>query len=41
MSKLITIDNEYSQWIDDIAQRYEQRRTIAASKANEQLLRFY
>lgn len=41
MSKLITIDNEYSKWIDDIAQRYEQRRTIAATMANEQLLRFY
>lgn len=41
MSKLVTIDNEYSKWIDDIAQRYEQRRTIAATMANEQLLRFY
>ena len=41
MSKLITIDNEYSKWIDDIAQRYEQRRTIASTMANEQLLRFY
>jgi len=41
MSKLIAIDNEYSKWIDDIVNRYEQRRTIAASRANEQLLRFY
>ena len=41
MSKLITKDNEYSKWIDEIVSRYELRRTIAASKANEQLLRFY
>ena len=41
MSKLITIDREYSKWIDDIVGRYELRRTIAATRANEQLLRFY
>ena len=41
MSKLITIDSEYAKWIEDIAQRYEQRRTIATTLANEQLLRFY
>ena len=41
MSNLITIDKEYSKWIDEIVSRYELRRTIASSKANEQLLRFY
>jgi predicted nuclease of restriction endonuclease-like (RecB) superfamily len=41
MSNLITIDKEYCKWIDEIVSRYELRRTIAVSKANEQLLRFY
>lgn len=41
MSKLVTIDHEYSTWIDEIVSRYELRRAIASSKANEQLLRFY
>jgi len=41
MTQLIKIDNEYSQWIKDISQRYRKSQIKAAVRVNDEMLRFY
>ena len=41
MSELIKIDVKYREWIQDVGQRFRINQIKAASKVNEQLLRFY
>lgn len=41
MSQLIKIDNEYSQWIQNIGSRFRQVQIKAATKVNQEMLRFY
>lgn len=41
MSKLINIDSDYRQWINELAERYRSCQIRAAVKVNEQMLKFY
>lgn len=41
MSKLITIDNEYKEWLQDVSQRFRHSQIKAAVKVNDEMLRFY
>ena len=41
MSKLIKIDNEYKDWIEDISRRFRQSQIKASMKVNDEMLRFY
>ena len=41
MSKLINTDSDYSQWINELAERYRSCQIRATVKVNEELLKFY
>lgn len=41
MSNLIKVDNDYKNWISDIAKRFRQSQIKASVKANSEMLRFY
>lgn len=41
MSKLITTDSDYSNWINLLVERYRSCQIRATVKAYEELLRFY
>lgn len=41
MSKLMNIDSDYSQWINQLVERYRSCQIRATVKVNEELLRFY
>lgn len=41
MSKLISIDNEYKEWIQDVSQRFKRSQVKAAVRVNDEMLRFY
>lgn len=41
MSKLIKLDNEYSTWIQELSQRYQQSQIKAAIRVNTEMLAFY
>lgn len=41
MSELIKIDTEYANWIKEISSRFKTSQIKAASKVNEEMLRFY
>ena len=41
MSKVITVDSEYKEWIQDVAQRFKRSQIKAAIKVNDEMLRFY
>jgi predicted nuclease of restriction endonuclease-like (RecB) superfamily len=41
MSKVITVDSEYKEWIQDVGQRFKRSQIKAAIKVNDEMLRFY
>ena len=41
MSKLLSADNSYRDWIQEVSQRYRQSQLKAAIKVNDEMLRFY
>lgn len=41
MSKVITVDSEYKEWIQDGGQRFKRSQIKAAIKVNDEMLRFY
>lgn len=41
MSNLLHTDSTYSQWINELSQRFRQRQIKAAVHVNEEMLRFY
>lgn len=41
MSELIKLDSEYANWIQEIGARFKTSQIKAASKVNEEMLRFY
>lgn len=41
MSKLIRTDTEYSEWIQELKERYRTGQIKAAAKVNREMLRFY
>jgi len=41
MSKLIHIDQDYRQWIQELSQRYRQSQIKASVRVNSEMLRFY
>lgn len=41
MSKLIKTDTEYSQWIQELKERYRRSQIKAATQVNCEMLRFY
>lgn len=41
MSKSITVDSEYKEWIQDVSQRFKRSQIKAAVKVNDEMLRFY
>lgn len=41
MTQLIKIDNEYSNWIQDISRRYRSSQVKASIRVNDEMLRFY
>lgn len=41
MSELIKIDNEYAKRIKEISTRFKISQISAATKVNEEMLRFY
>ena len=41
MSNLITINQDYKKWIEEISARFRQSQLKATIKANDCMLRFY
>ena len=41
MSKLISVDNEYKEWLQDVSHRFKRSQIKAAIKVNDEMLRFY
>ena len=41
MSKLLSADNSYRDWIQEVSQRFRQSQLKAAIKVNDEMLRFY
>lgn len=41
MSKLLSGDNSYRDWIQDVSKRFQQSQLKAAVKVNDEMLRFY
>ena len=41
MSKLISVDSEYKEWVQDVSQRFRRSQIKAAVKVNDEMLRFY
>ena len=41
MEQLVIIDKEYASWIVELAQRYRSSQIKAATKVNDEMLRFY
>ena len=41
MGQLMKLDKEYAQWIAELAQRYRSSQIKAATKVNDEMLRFY
>ena len=41
MSQLIKIDDEYAQWIQSIGKRFKNMQIKAATKVNQEMLKFY
>ena len=41
MSNIINIDAEYAAWIEDISKRFKASQIKAATKVNDEMLRFY
>ena len=41
MSKLISVDNEYKEWLQDVSHRFKRSQIKAAIKVNYEMLRFY
>ena len=41
MSKLIYIDSEYKQWIQELKSRYRRSQIKAAVKVNQEMLAYY
>lgn len=41
MSKLLSGDNSYRDWIQDVSKRFKQSQIKAAVKVNDEMLRFY
>ncbi len=41
MSQLIKIDEEYAEWIQSVGARFRSMRVKAATKVNQEMLRFY
>jgi predicted nuclease of restriction endonuclease-like (RecB) superfamily len=41
MSKVITVDSEYKEWIQDVGQRFKRSQIKTAIKVNDEMLRFY
>ena len=41
MEQLMRIDKEYASWIVELAQRYRSSQIKAATKVNDEILRFY
>ena len=41
MSELITLHPEYAEWIRNVGKNFKQCQIKAASKVNEEMLRFY
>lgn len=41
MEQLMKIDNEYASWIAELARRYRTSQIKAATKVNDEMLRFY
>ena len=40
-SKLVTIDNDYKEWLQDVSHRFKRSQIKAAIKVNDEMLRFY
>ncbi len=41
MSKLLSADNSYRDWIQKVSKRFKQSQIRAAVKVNDEMLRFY
>ena len=41
MSKLLSINKEYAEWLKSLSQRFRQSQIKAAVKVNSELLKFY
>lgn len=41
MSQLIKIDEEYAEWIQSVGTRFKSTQIKAATKVNQEMLRFY
>lgn len=41
MSQLIKIDEEYAEWIQSVGTRFKSMQVKAATKVNQEMLRFY
>lgn len=41
MSKLISVDNDYKEWLQDVSHRFKRSQIKATIKVNDEMLRFY
>ena len=41
MSKLLSYDTKYRDWIQEVSKRFRQSKIRAAVKVNDEMLRFY
>ena len=41
MSRLLSINKEYAEWLKSLSQRFRQSQIKAAVKVNSELLKFY